>query len=143
MAGLSAGRILAQWRGRLLADHLLVSIGGAVGGVGLAVGAAAWNVPWAVAGYAVGGTGLAPVVPTVLAAVGRSARPESRSQAISTVTTISYAGFLCSPPLVGTLAGAIGLSWALGVVALSGVLVVAGGQAVRLLPAESVRRESL
>ncbi|AUY48248.1 MFS transporter [Streptomyces sp. CB01881] len=135
MAGLSAGRMLAQWQGARLSDGTLVSVGGAVGGAGLAVGAAAWNVPWAVAGYVVAGCGLAPVVPTLLSAVGRSVEPGRRARTISAVTTVSYAGFLASPPLVGTLAGAVGLSTALAAVALGGVLVAAGGRLLGRLPA--------
>ncbi|MFB7613521.1 hypothetical protein [Kitasatospora sp. NPDC056181] len=135
MAGLSAGRMLAQWQGARLSDGTLVSVGGAVGGAGLAVGAAAWNVPWAVAGYVVAGCGLAPVVPTLLSAVGRSVEPGRRARTISAVTTVSYAGFLVSPPLVGTLAGAVGLSAALAAVALGGVFVAAGGRLLGRLPA--------
>ncbi|MQS15744.1 MFS transporter [Streptomyces kaniharaensis] len=133
MAGLSAGRMLAQWQGARLPDRTLVSIGGVLGGAGLAVGAAAWSVPWAVVGYAVAGGGLAPVVPTLLSAVGRGIDPARRARTISAVTTVSYAGFLVSPPLVGTLAGAVGLSAALGTVAACGVLVAAGGQLLRRL----------
>lgn len=134
MVGLSAGRILAQWRGERFADGTLVRLGGALGGIGLAIAAAAWNVPWTLAGYALAGVGLAPIVPTLLGAVGRAVDPDRRSKAISAVTTVSYAGFLASPPLVGVLAGRLGLSAALGVVALGGVLVLTGAQAVRLLP---------
>ncbi len=137
MVGLSVGRILAQWQGRRVEDRTLVRLGGVLGGAGLAVAAAAWNVPATLIGYAVAGLGLAPLVPTLLGAVGRAVGPERRSQAISTVTTVSYAGFLTSPLLVGALAGRLGLSAALGVVALCGVLVVAGAQAMCLLPAPS------
>ncbi|WP_354637472.1 MFS transporter [Kitasatospora camelliae] len=143
MTGLSAGRMLTQWRGVRVPDRVLVSVGGAVGGAGLAVGAAAWSVPWALAGYLVAGAGLAPVVPTLLAVVGRGVPAERRSRAISTVTTVSYAGFLASPPLVGLLAGAVGLPTALGVVAAGGLLVAAGGPLVGLMPARPAEREAV
>ncbi|WP_344462098.1 MFS transporter [Kitasatospora kazusensis] len=133
MAGLSAGRMLAQWRGSQVGDRLLVTLGGILGGAGLAVAAAGWNPAWTLAGFALAGVGLAPVVPTLLGAVGRAVGPDRRSEVISTVTTVSYAGFLGSPPLVGALAGALGLSAALGIVALGGVLVAAGGQVVQRL----------
>ncbi|GAA0659508.1 MFS transporter [Kitasatospora atroaurantiaca] len=135
MAGLSVGRILAQWQGPRFDDGTLVRLGGALGGVGLAVAAAGWNVPWTLTGYALAGIGLAPVVPTLLGAVGRAVGPDRRSKVISVVTTVAYAGFLVSPPLVGVLAGRLGLPTALGIVATCGVLVVTGAQAVRLLPA--------
>lgn len=134
MAGLSAGRILAQWKGDLLADHTLVRLGAAVGGLGLAVGAFATSPYLTLAGFAFAGIGLAPVVPTLLAAVGRAAGPRDRSAAISVVTTTGYAGFLASPPLVGLLAAGIGLPLALGVVAGLGLVVLLGAHVLRLLP---------
>lgn len=136
MAGLSAGRMLAQWRGERVGERTLVLVGGALGGLGLALAAAAWSTPSTLAGFALAGVGLAPVVPTLLAATGRAVGPERRPQAISLVTTVSYAGFLGAPPLVGTLAGRLGLGTVLGIVALCGVMVVAGSASLRLLPAE-------
>ena len=134
MAGLSAGRMLAQWKGALLADHTLVRLGAAVGGLGLALGAVATSPYLTLAGFAFAGIGLAPVVPTLLAAVGRAVGPRDRSTAISVVITTGYAGFLASPPLVGLLAAGIGLPSALGVVAGLGLGVLLGAQGLRLLP---------
>jgi MFS family permease len=134
MAGLSAGRMLAQWKGALLADPTLVRLGAAVGGLGLAIGAFATSPYLTLAGFAFAGIGLAPVVPTLLAAVGRAAGPRDRSTAISVVTTTGYAGFLASPPLVGLLAAGIGLPSALGVVAGLGLAVLLGAHVLRLVP---------
>ncbi|MFJ8740690.1 MFS transporter [Embleya sp. NPDC127516] len=136
MAGLSAGRMLAQWRGERVDERTLVLVGGALGGLGLALAAAAWSTASTLAGFALAGVGLAPVVPTLLAATGRAVGPERRPQAISLVTTVSYAGFLSAPPLVGTLAGRLGLGTVLGIVALCGVMVVAGSGSLRLLPVD-------
>ncbi|MGW9206539.1 MFS transporter [Embleya sp. NPDC055664] len=137
MAGLSAGRMLAQWRGERVGDAPLIVVGGALGGLGLALAAAAWSTPTTLAGFALAGVGLAPVLPTLLAATGRAVAPSRRPQAISLVTTVSYAGFLGAPPLVGTLAGRLGLGTVLGIVALCGVVVMVGARSLRLLPAET------
>ncbi|WP_344885171.1 MFS transporter [Allokutzneria multivorans] len=134
MAGLSAGRLLAQWQGAALGDRALVVAGGALGLVGMVVGAAAWSPATTLIGFAVAGIGLAPVVPTLMGAVGRAVANDQRSKAISLVTTIGYAGFLSSPPLVGTLAGWLGLPVVLMVVAMFGLVVMAGAAALRLLP---------
>ncbi|MCP3803624.1 MFS transporter [Allokutzneria sp. A3M-2-11 16] len=134
MAGLSAGRLLAQWQGAALGDRTLVISGGALGLVGLVVGAAAWSPATTLIGFAVAGIGLAPVVPTLMGAVGRAVAHDQRSKAISLVTTVGYAGFLSSPPLVGTLAGWLGLPTVLMIVALFGLVVMAGAAALRLLP---------
>lgn len=133
-AGLSAGRMLTQWQGARCSDRALVVLGGTLGAVGLVIGATAAHPSWALLGFALAGIGLAPVVPTLLSAAGRAVSPARRSTAISLVTMVCYAGFLLSPPLVGTLAGWLGLSTALGVVALCGTLVAAGAHVVRLLP---------
>ena len=134
MAGLSAGRLLAQWQGAALGDRTLVISGGALGLAGLVVGAAAWSPATTLIGFAVAGIGLAPVVPTLMGAVGRAVAHDQRSKAISLVTTVGYAGFLSSPPLVGTLAGWLGLPTVLTIVALFGLVVMAGAAALRLLP---------
>ncbi|MDT0317660.1 MFS transporter [Streptomyces millisiae] len=133
MAGLSGGRMLAQWRGDRLGDRTLATLGGTLGGLGIATAALADTAWLALAGFAVAGIGLAPVLPTLLGAAGRAAAPGQRATAVSAVTTASYAGFLSSPPLVGSLAGWLGLPTALGLVALGGLLVVAGARATRLL----------
>ncbi|MFB9903399.1 MFS transporter [Allokutzneria oryzae] len=135
MAGLSAGRLLAQWQGARVGDRALVLLGGVLGLIGLLVGAAAWSPATTLAGFAVAGIGLAPVVPTLMGAVGRAVGHDQRSKAISLVTTVGYAGFLSSPPLVGTLSGWLGLPTVLAVVALFGVVVMAGAATLRLLPA--------
>lgn len=134
MAGLAVGRILAQWQGARVPEHTLVLVSGLLGGIGLAMGAAAWGLEWTLAGFALAGIGLAPVLPTLLSAVGRTVDSQQRSKAVSVVTTVSYAGFLLSPPLVGLLAGSFDLSAALGIMALFGVLVAAGGKVLGLLP---------
>lgn len=134
-AGLSAGRMLTQWQGARCSDRALVVLGGTLGAVGLVIGATAAHPSWALLGFALAGIGLAPVVPTLLSAAGRAVSPARRSTAISLLTMVCYAGFLLSPPLVGTLAGWLGLSTALGVVALCGTLVAAGAHVVRRCPA--------
>lgn len=133
MAGLSAGRILAQYHGPRFGDRLLVTVAGLAGAAGIITAAAAAQPPVALVGFAVAGVGLAPVIPTMFAAAGRAAAPERRAESVSAVTAMAYVGFLASPPLVGTLAGWHGTAWALGLVALGGVPIVAGRYALHRL----------
>lgn len=139
MAGLAVGRMLAQWRGGRLGDRTLMMVGGVLGCAGLAIGALAGNPLWALFGFAISGLGLAPVIPTLLSAAGHAVGPQRRSTAIATVTTVGYAGFLSSPPLVGTLSGWLSLPTALGILSLCGILVimVVGALLVRVLPART------
>ena len=135
MAGLSAGRMLAQWRGDRLAERALFLTGGAAATVGLGLAALAVHPLMALVGFGLAGVGLAPIVPTLLGAAGRSTPGQHRSAVISMITVIFYAGFLTSPPIVGTLAGWLGLPRVLGLVALCGLVVAAGSRLVARLPA--------
>lgn len=84
------------------------------------------------------GFGVAIVFPAAMsAAAEHSARP---AQGIATVATIGYGGFLVGPPLIGFLAGQVGLGAALWVVAALGVVVVALSPAAG--PAPSKRPQS-
>ena len=77
-----------------------------------------------VAGFLVVGLALSAVVPIAFSVAGDLA-PERAGAAISVVTTLGYGGFLLGPVIVGGLAEVIGLRAALGIIALSGLLIVA------------------
>jgi hypothetical protein len=69
----------------------------------------------AVAGFALLGAGVAPVVPVVFRA-GRGTPRVPTSQGIATVSWLGYLGFLAGPPVIGLTAEAIGLPAALAIV---------------------------
>jgi MFS family permease len=77
-----------------------------------------------VAGFLVVGLALSAVVPIAFSVAGDLA-PERAGAAISVVTTLGYGGFLLGPVIVGGLAEVIGLRAALGIIALSGLLILA------------------
>lgn len=126
MTGLSIGRILAQWRGDRLSERIVVSTGGLLGTAGLTLGALQPYPMLVLVGFMLAGIGLAPIIPTLLSAASRTAQDDHRSTVVSLITTASYAGFLTSPLVVGTMAGWSGLPTALAVVAVGGVLVAVG-----------------
>lgn len=77
--------------------------------------------PWVtLAGFALVGAGLATVVP-ILYNAATLVPGTSRAAAIAAASSIGYGGFMLGPPLIGAIAHASSLSWALG------VLVVAAG----------------
>lgn len=82
----------------------------------------------ATAGFGLIGLGAANIVPVL---IGESSRLPGipPGVGVAAVTTIGYSGFLAGPPLIGLLAGFIGLAGALGLLALAGViLMLAGGR---------------
>ena len=65
--------------------------------------------------------------PTLLATATRDVPEEVRGRATSAVATTGYLGFLLGPVLVGALAQAHGLRWAMaGVAGLAALVALAG-----------------
>ncbi len=103
-------------------------------GAGLAAGAMAVVllsahpvVAWV--GFALVGAGLAPVAPILFSAATR-VPGVSPAAAIASVTSVGYSGFMLGPPLIGALATASSLTWALGVVVLAAALLALGARRV-------------
>jgi hypothetical protein len=99
-------------------------------GAGLAAGAMAVVllsahpvVAWV--GFALVGAGLAPVAPILFSAATR-VPGVSPAAAIASVTSVGYSGFMLGPPIIGALATASSLTWALGVVVLAAALLAGG-----------------
>jgi MFS family permease len=92
----------------------------AAGGMTLAL--ATREPSFVIAGFLVVGLALSAVVPIAFSAAGDLA-PERAGAAISVVTTLGYGGFLLGPVIVGGLAEVLGLRVALGVIAVSGLLI--------------------
>ena len=142
MIGLAGGRMLAQWQGERFSGLTVVVFGSVLGAAGLLLAVITEPVglpaAFALAGFALAGVGLAPAVPTLLGMAGKSTDDEGRPAAITTVTTISYLGFLGSPPLVGLMAAGWGLSTAFAVIAVGGVLVAVATALLRVPKPEGV-----
>lgn len=125
-----AGAMLA---GRLVSDHWIDRFGpdrvaraaALVVAVGMATGlllAALWNHPApALVGYTAAGAGAAPMFPLLFTAAadapGRAATGES------VVASVSRVGFLVAPALVGWVADATTLGWAMGVVVVGAAVL--------------------
>jgi MFS family permease len=134
-----AGFSLAMAASRLVGDHLVARFGpvgiarraSLVAATGLAI-ALAVPIPAAgVAGFALMGAGLAPIVPTILSAAGGSGG--GVEAAISRVLLIAYTGSIVGPAAIGFAAGHVPLRAAL-VIPL-GLILCIGAAAGRLRPA--------
>lgn len=116
--------------GRLAGDKLaarfgalpLIRAGTALAGSGLLVALIVGTTVAGFAGFAVLGAGLSIVVPQVFSAAGAIA-PERAAAALSTVSSISYLGFLAGPATIGAISRSFNLRAALLIPA---VLVLAG-----------------
>ncbi|MFO1148374.1 MAG: MFS transporter [Alsobacter sp.] len=131
-AGFSVTMTLARFAGdrvvaRLGPRRSLVG-GGLLAAAGMALALALPSLWTGVLGFALIGLGFANIVPVLFSAAGRvGATPGA---GIAVVTMIAYGGLLVGPPLIGGLSEWVGLSGALLVVALLGLIVAAGARVV-------------
>lgn len=124
---------IATFTGRILGDRIIERIGVdrvLSGGSVLAASGIAFgllvNQPWSmVAGYAVVGAGLSLVVPVTYRRAGEMPGM-SPADAVSRVASIGFIGFMSGPILIGLLSDLVSLRFALGLIAvgLLGILAM-------------------
>ena len=125
---------LAMAGGRLWGDRLVAALGpvrllrsaAGVGAGGLALALGLPGPATGLMGFALLGAGVACVVPLVFSAAAGA--DSNGGQAIATVATISYLGWLLAPPTIGAVADQTSVGAALGLaVAATAAVVVLGG----------------
>jgi len=126
--GITASRFLVDRIAARLGPVAVVRWGATLAATGLALGLAVPEAAAAIAGFALLGAGLAPVVPTVFSAAGNM-RARSGRSALAAVVTISYLGSILGPALIGLVTSVVGLRAALGIpVLLALVAATLAGQ---------------
>ncbi|MEV8433974.1 MFS transporter [Streptomyces chartreusis] len=105
------------WRSRW-GDAVVVRVGSAVAGIGLALALLVGGVVPALLGFACVGLGVAAVTPCLYVAAAAEG-PDALSLVAATGTT----GLLVGPALIGFVAEASNLTWGMAVVAASAVIV--------------------
>ena len=132
LAAFSAMMLISRFHGDRLKASLgarrLICGGALVAGGGIYLAVFASGTTTAVTGFAISGLGLALVFPFVLSAAGQQG-----SVAISGVATITYAGSVIGPPLLGGIAQSLGLQAALGFTGLLTLAIAGIGMRVHLL----------
>jgi MFS family permease len=112
-----------------LGNVLLVRGGSLIAAAGLGLGLLVHEPAAAIAGFALLGLGLAPVVPIAFSAAGDlDARATGRL--VGRVATLGYVGSVAGPIMIGWLAEATSLRAALGLVVLLALAIAASARAV-------------
>ncbi|QKW50842.1 MFS transporter [Streptomyces buecherae] len=121
-----AARLFADgWRARW-GDGRVVRVGSVLAGTGLALALLAGGVVPALLGFACMGLGIAAVTPCVYVAAARQG-----SDALALVAAMGTTGLLAGPPVIGFIAQGSNMTWGMGAVAASAVLVAACATRIR------------
>jgi MFS family permease len=131
---MAAGRLTGDSLALRLGPATVVRGGGALVALGIAVSLASPLPALTIAGFGLVGAGLACSFPLILSAAARTPGVAANT-AIAAMATMGYTGFLVGPPLIGTVAEAVTLRGALGLLGIVGVLVAVFGSAVDRRPA--------
>ena len=121
---MAAGRLGAALVIARFGDRLTLRAAGMMAAGGMTLALATREPSLVIVGFLVVGLALSAVVPIAFSAAGDLA-PERAGAAISVLTTLGYGGFLLGPVTVGGLAEVLGLRIALGIIAVSGLLIFA------------------
>jgi len=128
---------LAMASGRLVGGNLIgcfgptvmVRFGSGLAALGLCL-ALTINQPFAaLIGFASVGAGFASIFPIILSAAGRTPNMSS-GVAIAAVSSTGYLGLLSGPPLIGSVAQAVTLRVALGIIVILSVIIALLAKAV-------------
>jgi MFS family permease len=147
-----AGFSIAMAIMRLLGERIenrwgstrMLVVGAATGAFGLFVAVLIPAPAFTYVGFALAGMGLAYGFPVALELAGASGRRDDGGggeRELGFVSTIAYSGFLLGPPMVGGIASAAGLPFALVVVAL--IACAMAPLAVAASRANRVRRQAV
>ena len=126
---MALGRFLGDRVVAVLGERLVMRLSGALIIVGLAAALLVRTPLFGIAGFAVAGLGNSNLVPILFSAAGRDP-VLGPGPGIAAVTTIGFLGFLIGPAVIGLMSKFFGLSVALSLVALLGLITAVCGPAI-------------
>ena len=123
-AGMTVGRVLGDWINHRIGAVALLRWGALLTGVPLAALLLIGEPAVALVGLFLVGLGVANGVPLMFSAAGR--QPDTPpGPGIAAVSSMGSLGFLAGPPVIGFLADALSLPWALSTLILGAAVVFA------------------
>jgi HAD superfamily hydrolase (TIGR01509 family) len=122
--GMTVGRLFGDWINHRAGAVTLLRLGALLTGIPLAAMLLIGQPAAALAGLFLVGLGVSNGVPLMFSAAGRQPSTPS-GPAIAAVSSMGSLGFLAGPPLIGFVAGAISLPWALASLVLGAAAIFA------------------
>lgn len=134
---MASARFLGDWLTKRFENGTILMGSGLLIAFGFGCTLISHSLPIAIGGLVLTGMGVANIFPVIVTLAGRNTKMGT-GPAISALSTIGYFGFLAGPPLIGWLAVAVGLGWALGMIVVAGVIVAAGPAILSMKKEEGV-----
>ena len=122
--GMTVGRLFGDWINHRAGAVTLLRLGALLTGIPLAAMLLIGQPAAALAGLFLVGLGVSNGVPLMFSAAGRQPGAPP-GPAIAAVSSMGSLGFLAGPPLIGFVAGAISLPWALASLVLGAAAIFA------------------
>lgn len=127
------GRFFGDQLATKFGPNRILKVGGLIGGTGLAIGLLIGGTGGVIFGWFLFGAALSAVIPLLFSAAGSMANKRfagsiSPAEAVAMISGISYFGFIVGPPLMGFLADAITLRWAMLVPAVLAIIISASSK---------------
>ena len=123
-AGMTVGRVAGDWINHRIGAVALLRWGALLTGIPLGAMLLIGQPAVALVGLFLVGLGVANGVPLMFSAAGR--QPDTPpGPGIAAVSSMGSLGFLAGPPVIGVLADAVSLPWALSLLILGAVVVFA------------------
>ncbi len=120
MATMATGRFLGDWMITRFGFQKILKFSGSLIASGLLIMILFPYLQTAVAGCLLVGVGVSCVVPMVYGLAGKS-KTMPPQFALTSVSTISFVGFLLGPPVIGFIAQVSNLRWSFALIALLGL----------------------
>lgn len=105
-------RVLGQGVAQRVPPLWLLSGGAVISASGAITAALAGSISIAYLGFVVMGIGSSVIAPTAFSLVGQMANPQARARAVARATLLGYFGYFFGPPMIGFIAGQLGLRFA-------------------------------
>jgi len=131
----ASGRLAGSWLLSRLGQTRVLVLGGLTAGGGMLAAALAPSLAVALVGFALTGLGVANMFPAAMTRAGLLAGPNG----VAVASTLGYTGFLLGPPMIGFLAGSVGLGAGLTTVSLLALIAAVLAWLADRLYAEVVR----
>jgi MFS family permease len=127
------GRFFGDQLATKFGSQRILKVGGVIGGLGLAGGLAIGGSFGVILGWFLFGAALSSVIPLLFSAAGSMANKRfagaiSPAEAVAMISGISYFGFVIGPPMMGFIADAITLRWAMLIPAVLAIVISASSR---------------